>query len=304
MALRLPGLALLSCFSFLAASSCDSDEDIFSGSDAGRAGAGGSGGSGGSGGKGGAAGADVSAEPAACPSAAEDLAEAFAEAVCKKRGECCDDDYEVCITEVTEAMDAIYVSLPEGVAEGTSALDCDSFDACAVAIAEADCADWPAQVGGFAEIPVDEPACRKTVTPLLEPEQACSYNYECAGGFCYDGVCRAFVSENEECRDELCDVTMFCNPGGLCQKRLGNGVACTENGQCESGVCDEGSCVAPGPELCEYVPAAPATCSVSTVTNLGRARGGWPLVLSLWGFGAALVRRRRRKPAHAMLGLP
>jgi hypothetical protein len=219
-----------------------------------------------------------------CPSDEDELAEAFAEAVCSKRGECCSDDYEVCIVEVSAAFDSIYVDLAEAVLEETASVDCESFDTCVSAIAAASCGEWPAQVGDLAEIPVDVPDCRKLVTPALSAGDTCRWNYECSGGFCRseDGLCYDFARENAPCEDALCDLpTMFCNGAGLCQKRLGNGVACVDSTECQSGRCAldaSSTCVAPGAAQCEYVPAAPATCSARSGTGGNRGRTGWHLL--------------------------
>src|SRR5690606_25873279 len=188
----------------------------------GEAGQGGDDGSGGSGGSGGTGG--QTSQPVACPDQIDGLAEAFAEAVCRKRTECCtDDDYETCLTEVTAAMDMIYPDTPEAVEAGTAELDCNMFDACSAAIHEADCSDWPAQSGQVGEIPVNEPACRQMVKPLVEPEASCNYTYECINGLCASNACLEYVAENGDCdgQDQICDVrTMFCNDGDKCQQRL------------------------------------------------------------------------------------
>jgi MYXO-CTERM domain-containing protein len=231
-----------------------------------------------------------------CPTDAADLSEAFAEAVCTKRGECCSDDYEVCISEVTEALDAIYVDIEDAIDGDTASLDCASFTLCSDAILSADCSEWPLQVGDLAEIPVDEPACRQMVTPRLSTDEECSWNYECQDGFCHaeDGLCHAFARENELCEDTLCHLpTMFCNAAGVCQQRLDNGVSCTDAAECQSRVCDlegSGTCVAPGPDACEYVPSAPAQCST-------RRPGGGSTAFGVAVFLLAVAAgRRRRRP--------
>lgn len=233
-----------------------------------------------------------------CPSA-ENLAEGFAEAVCQKRGECCDDDYEVCITEVTDALDAIYVDLADAIEAGTAELDCESYRACTAAVLSAECSDWPLQTGDLAEIPVDEPRCRQMVTPAVAAGEECSWNYECQAGACRaeDGLCYAFARENESCEDMLCDLpTHFCNGAGLCQKRLGDGVSCTDAEECQSRVCDlegSGTCVAPGPDACQYVPSAPATCSLRPH---GQSGGRVTLLAALAGLLLLLGRGAGRRP--------
>lgn len=236
-----------------------------------------------------------------CPSVVDDLSESFAEAVCSKRGECCEDDYESCITEVTEALDAIYVDLSDAVASASASIHCPSFTECTDAILRADCTEWPTATGDLAEIPVDEPACREMVTPLLSAGDECRWNYECEEGFCFaeDGTCHEFARENEPCEDSLCSLpTMFCNGAGVCQRRLANGVTCSDPAECQSRVCDvegSGMCAPPGHDACEYVPAAPATCSL----RQGRPRSVPALVFALFALTAGFRRRTTWNVHHS-----
>jgi len=242
-------------------------------------------------------------EPVACPRDIDGLANSFAEAVCRKRVECCTDDYDACLTEVTKAMDAIYVNVGPAAESGTAELNCDSFDACVLAIHEARCSDWPAQTGDLGQIPVNEPACYQMVTPLVGPDEECTYHYECINGLCIgEGhTCVEYVAENAECGGDgqVCDVTsMFCNGAHRCQRRLANGVACTGDNECESGVCDlddGGTCVAPGPNQCSYVPAALANCALASAPGSNSPVGlSWLAALA----GAGLVLGRRRRGRH------
>lgn len=281
----------------LGAAACGSDE--FDGNDgASGRGSGGSAGRANDAGEGGDGGAGQPG-PVACPEEIDGLAQAFATAVCRKRVECCDDDYETCVAEVADAMDDIYPNARAAVQEGTASLACSRFDACAAAIDAADCSEWPLQVGTLAQIPVDEPACRELVTPRVPAGEACSANYECIDGACSsdDGVCHAYAAENAPCEAALCELpTMFCNAAGVCQRRLENGVTCTDDNHCESGLCDaddSGVCVAPGPNQCRYVPAAPATCSLSGVPG-GSSSSSVPLLMLVALAASGLLRRRPR----------
>lgn len=298
----------------LAAVGCGGDDDGSEWIVAGDGGTGGGGGTAGDGASGsgnsssggtrtnGSAGETPAEDPVACPSSVDGLADSFAEAVCRKRVECCTDDYDTCLTEVTEAMDATYVDASAAVERGTAELDCDMFDACSLAIHEAACDDWPAQTGELGQIPVNEPACHRMVTPLIPADQACTYNYECINGLCSRdaGTCVEYVAENGACGGDgqVCDVTsMFCNGAHRCQKRLAKGVACTVNGECESGVCDiddSGMCVAPGPDMCSYVPSAPPNCALASTPG-GNAPKGLPWLAALSGIGFAFGRRRHSK---------
>lgn len=215
-------------------------------------------------------------EPLSCPQRLSAVPTAVADVVCRKRVECCETDYAQCLVEVNAALESIYPELDAAEAAGSAELDCDAFDTCAEAIQAADCAEWPAQVGGLGQLPVDEASCRRMVEPLLSPAEECSANYECVDGFCWseDGQCHPFAEEDAECGDgveQLCDLSsMFCNEAGRCQLRLENGVSCNDDAACASGVCESeasGACVAPGPDACDYVPSAPASCSTARLSS-------------------------------------
>src|SRR5690606_2246477 len=64
---------------------------------------------------------------------------------------------------------------------------------------------------------------------------------------------------------------------------------------CVSGICDTDDtelCVAPGDDMCEYTPSAPASCSLGGNSWAGK-QNGWPLLFALGGLGVVVVRRRR-----------
>jgi hypothetical protein len=217
-----------------------------------------------------------------------------------KREECCEDNVEDCIAEVSEALDGIYPDLETSEGDGNAELDCDAFDDCAMAIEAAACEDWPAQTGYLGGIPVDEAACRAIIAGGIEIEAECTYNYECSEGFCSgdDGVCLAYPAVDESCANAYCDPrTTFCNGDQVCKLQLENGEDCSADTQCQSRVCDTEdteTCVAPGADECSFVPDTdtPATCSVRGGAGSG-APGGIPLALGILGIGVCVARRRR-----------
>jgi hypothetical protein len=235
-----------------------------------------------------------------------DLAARVAEAICRKRAECCDNDLDDCVTSVRQEFDAGYPDLDSAEQDETAMLDCDAFDACAAAVASTSCDAWPFQ--GSVGIPADEPACYEILTPLLGDSDTCNYSYECADGYCRveegdsEGVCHDYASENEPCGedtdpDQLCDAeSMFCNESNRCQRRLGLGAACGDNAECESLVCDRdggGTCIAPGEEQCEFtVATAPTNCSLSGAVGRRRGRGELYALVGLIVVGVRLRRRR------------
>ena len=306
----LMGLILLGCL----AVHCGSDDENSTGGGAGTGTTGGtrgdsSSGSGGdpgtSNGSGGDAGSPGSGA-VECPDDIEELASAVAEAICAKRAECCDNDLDDCMNEVTEAFEAGYPDLARAESEGSAALDCGAFDACAQAVAATSCDEWPYQAS--VGIPANEPECYDFLTPRLGDSDTCRFSYECQGGYCSvledesTGTCYPYAGENEACGeegepDQLCDSeSMFCNSAGRCQRRLGLDATCTTNNECESLVCDSesGTCIAPGEAECEYsLATAPTNCSVSVP---GRAPGSALVLLWLWGLGALHRTRRRHAP--------
>jgi hypothetical protein len=240
-----------------------------------------------------------------CPDDIANLARAVAEAICQKRAQCCDNDLDECIDEVRTAFESGYPNLSQAESDGSAALDCDAFDACAEAVAATSCDDWPFQAS--VGIPADELECYDFLTPLLQDSDECRFSYECASGYCSvaegetSGACYDYAAENEACGedgepDQVCDSqSMFCNQAGLCQRRLGLGAACTENNECQSLTCDmDGSetCIVPGQAQCEYtIATAPANCSV-----VAPGAGDPPGAHVLWSLLGLWALRRRRWP--------
>jgi len=251
---------------------------------------------------GGSAGESSTGDPVVvCPANITNVFTALAEAICEKRTECCEDEQDSCISDVAAALDAVYPELDVSEEADTASLNCDAFDACALAIHEAPCDEWPLQSGELGGLPVDETECLAIITPAISDGDACRYNYECVNGLCRvpedetEGTCAQFVNLNAECEDGLaCDpATMFCNSAQVCQARLPNGATCTENGQCESRICDadEGECIAPGPDECEYVPNGAAHCAIAAAPGSGTTPYG--LAMAFAGLVVSFARRRR-----------
>lgn len=237
-------------------------------------------------------------EPVPCPSAIGGLAEAFAQAICEKRVECCSDSMGSCLDEVEQAFDEIYPDLQTAEEAETVAMNCTAFDTCSAAIHSASCDDWPAQVGTMGQLPVDEPACWDIVEARLQENDSCDYHYECADGWCNPtgNVCVDFAEENEDCSAAFCDQRYFCNASDLCQKKLENGLSCSNDDQCKSGVCDTedtAECIPPGEAMCMYVPQGISNCSLVGAPTGGRGHN-LPWLVALAGLGMAAAGRRRR----------
>jgi len=283
------------------------DESTSSNGSGGSAGGGGtsSGGAGGggtsSGGAGGGAGESTTGDPVACPADIAEMPVAIAESICRKRVECCENDFALCMAEVVAALGGIYPELAEAEAAETASLDCNAFAACARAIHEASCTEWPLQSGELGGLPVDEPACLAIIAPELADGDDCRYNYQCVHGLCRVtedetiGTCDEFGAVDGPC-DDLCDpITMFCDDANVCQARLQNGASCTENDECETRVCDvdgSGECIAPGPGQCEYVPNGAAHCAIASAPGSRHQAHGVLGLLILAGVGAGARRRR------------
>lgn len=259
--------------------------------------------SGGSSGTSGGSGAGGSraGDPVACPADITNVSTALAEAICEKRTECCEDDQDACVTQVVAALDDVYPSLADSEDDETAALNCTAFDACALAIDEASCGEWPLQSGSLGGLPIDEPECLVVITPKVADGDDCTYNYQCIEGVCSvpenetEGTCSEFANLNAPCGDGCDPTTMFCNDAQVCQLRLPNGASCTDAVQCESRICDvaaSGECVAPGPDECKYVPNGAAHCALGAAPGSGTAPYGL-LVTALAALGVSVARRRR-----------
>lgn len=90
-------------------------------------------------------------------------------------------------------------------------------------------------------------------------------------------TCASFTCENDECRKTCaeqndCQPTHFCNPSGLCQERLADGLGCTLADQCKSGFCvvegGGGVCCNSG---CDPVTFGPGS-SCKTTGSVGKCK--------------------------------
>ncbi|HEU5075577.1 MAG TPA: hypothetical protein VFU02_15400, partial [Polyangiaceae bacterium] len=233
----------------------------------------------------------------------------LAESICAKRVECCETDGDVCMTEVLGVLAGIYPDLDEAEESETAALDCAAFDACALAIHEASCSDWPFQGGALGGLPADEPACLEIITPTATDGEDCRYNYECIDGLCRVpegetvGACDEFANLNDSCDDVCNPVTMFCNDANACQERLPNGASCTNHDHCESRVCDIGGsdeCIDPGPDHCEFVPNGAAHCTLAGAPGSRQTGFGSLALLIVAGLAASAARRRRAASSDSL----
>lgn len=82
-------------------------------------------------------------------------------------------------------------------------------------------------------------------TPSEAARVACDGQGHC-GTLAFD-ICDAFTCENHECLKTCaslddCQSTHFCNSGGVCQPKLGNGVPAVAGTQCLSGFVSDGVC--------------------------------------------------------------
>lgn len=251
---------------------------------------------------GGAAGADGEHDDLVrCPANIEDFPARVAAAICVKRSECCTDDTDACLTEVTAALENIYPELAQADAAGTAHRNCGAFFSCTSAILDASCDEWPLQAGSLGGLPVDQIVCRAMISPDILLGGPCNYSYECSLGFCRVpegetvGTCESFADLNDSC-DEACNPeTMFCNAANLCQERLPNGASCTKPEECESRVCDVGGsdeCVAPGPDECKYVPNGAPHCALARPPGSRHTPYGSLVLMVAAGLVVSVARRR------------
>lgn len=96
-------------------------------------------------------------------------------------------------------------------------------------------------------------ACEFPKTETTCGTKFCNTRAE-SGRFACDGkgrcelelaACQSFTCEGDECRKTCaeqndCQKSHFCNPMGICQERLSNGITCGNPDQCKSGFCVTG----------------------------------------------------------------
>lgn len=248
-----------------------------------------------SGGAGGAVGTSI------CPENIEDFPKLYAEAICRKRVQCCANDAEACLTEVSQALAELYPDLAKSEQDGSAERNCSALEQCVAAVDAAACSAWPLEVPMVFGVPAGEPACRNIIKGKLAASVECSSTYQCDNGFCLPGEteqdpahCYPLTADGQSCSEasSLCNLaTSYCNEEDKCAARLPNGAACTSVDECMSRRCDTvdtHKCLAPAENQCEFVPQA---CSLGR----GPVRDSlaWPLLVMGLVLGAGARRRSR-----------
>jgi hypothetical protein len=251
-----------------------------------------------------------------CPDPAN-LANEYAKFVCQKNTTCCSGaDASTCPKTVADAFLATYPDLATSAQLGSASINCDKYRECVQAMTNASCTTWPAANGYYGADPVPNvAACHEFVVSLYAAGHACTQDYQCINGFCWDTEggdagspdkkCHAFVAGGGICtatlgagaQDKLCNpTTHFCNGSNVCESRRANTAVCTLAKQCASGNCapaDAGqTCQKPG--QCEYKPS-PMSAGSLCALSAGRRTGAGGLWLTA---ALALLGARRRRHHH------
>jgi hypothetical protein len=233
-----------------------------------------------------------------CPESILDYPKLYAEAICRKRVQCCANDTETCMKEVSDGLALLYPDLDKSEQEGSAEANCPALEACITAVDAAECSDWPLEMPILYGVPAGEPACRNIIKGKIGATKPCASTYQCNNGFCSEepaGTCIGFIADGQPCTDDsFCNLaTSFCNASNLCAPRKQNGEVCTSGDDCQSRRCDtqdSGKCLAPPSKECAFVPKA---CS------FGRAplRDGlaWPLLMAGLALGVGTRRRARAR---------
>jgi hypothetical protein len=260
-----------------------------------------------------------------CPADPSQLGAEYAKSMCAKNNQCCTIDLTGCLTGEVDDFNSAYPDLAAMVQQNAVSIDCGKFTDCMNGVLSASCSAWPGRSGYFGADPAGVAACHQFVVPLLQPGQACTQDYACVDGFCYDteggagdgglgdNKCHAFVASGGTCvvspsqvgdEDRACNpATDFCGSSNTCEARKANGGSCAQSRECTSNSCvgPDGGVTCVPPSSCTYEPSAfylpSAGCSMSPTRAGGK--GAFAQLVGVVGGVLFCVRRRRRKNSAA-----
>ncbi len=181
----------------------------------------------------------------------EDFASVGADVVCAQRAECCPSLFETrqeqtdrCVATIVPITRSVVEDLQLSIAAGRLAYDEDITGDCLRHL----------EALGCGAVPEDDPygeGCEEGFVALVMEGDACTEDVECMTRRCVvttpgaDGSCVRKVAEGMDCRTGDCDDGLFCPTSGrTCRPKLAAGADCTSDRVCQSGACDDGSCVA------------------------------------------------------------
>lgn len=176
--------------------------------------------------------------------------------VCEKAFECCSTTQARTVAGVAEVEECAegalqpYSPLTAGAladALGRSSVEVNpgQVDLCRQAVADLSCEQWNT-TNPFDSIT----ACSDFVSPRLNENDPCSFDFECRSELCVDTgnrgqVCATRVAIEATCDPAggvLCEQGASCDTfgGSRCVALLENGSSCVSESECTSGVCDVG----------------------------------------------------------------
>lgn len=235
-----------------------------------------------------------------CPESLVDYPKLYAEAICRKRVQCCADQTDTCIAQVSEGLAKVYPELAKSEQEGTAVANCQALEQCLAAVDAAECSAWPLEMAVIYGVPAGEPACRDIIKGKLTATKPCASTYQCDNGICAGDpttTCIALAADGETCGgDAICNLaTSYCSASSSkCVPREPNGAACASGDECMSRRCDTQDtkkCLAPASDQCKFVPEQACSFGRGPLRN----NLAWSLLVMGLALGVAVRRRSRER---------
>lgn len=118
-------------------------------------------------------------------------------------------DVNTCQAFLSNALDAEYAGVRDGVANGRIGYDANKMGVCLTKIRGASC--------DVLSMP-DPPECKEALMPKVPIGGGCGDSHDCIGGWCSQasGTCQALKADGQDCADDDECKSDSCNAGGKC----------------------------------------------------------------------------------------
>jgi hypothetical protein len=174
----------------------------------------------------------------------EDFPQKYAQTLCKKNFDCCDDSelagktMSTCVTDNQTVIGILVAEINSSQAQGRASYDAKQSGTCIDSLNAMTCDEFKQGIGG------NMAACMAFIMPKVAQGGACTQGFECTTGNCegaetdpvVDGMCVAapvLAGVGQSCAANACADGAYCDDAtSTCQPVKAAGAACTDDNEC------------------------------------------------------------------------
>jgi hypothetical protein len=173
----------------------------------------------------------------------EDFPQKYAQTLCKKNFDCCDDSelagktMSTCVTDNQTVIGILVAEINSSQAQGRASYDAKQSGTCIDSLNAMTCEEFKQGIGG------NMAACMAFIMPKVAQGGACTQGFECTTGNCegastdpvVDGMCVAapvLAAVGQSCAANACVDGAYCDATSTCQPVKAAGAACTDDSEC------------------------------------------------------------------------